>query len=110
MLEDHPSKRLRGFALLAQKDPDKRLAIARKGGRNVPAHKRSFKDPALAARAGRLGGRSVAPANRTFSKDRNMAAEAGRAGGKAPHKTRGRRRKDPAVITQPANEETTNGL
>lgn len=47
-------KALRGFAAM---DPEKRRAIAIKGGASVPAHKRSFAlSPKLAARAGRIGG------------------------------------------------------
>lgn len=44
----------RGFATFS---PEKLKATAAKGGASVPADKRSFsRDPALAARAGTLGG------------------------------------------------------
>lgn len=44
----------RGFAAMS---PEKRRAIAVKGGASVPAHKRSFsKDHSLASSAGKLGG------------------------------------------------------
>ncbi len=48
------TKGLRGFAAM---DPAKRREIAARGGASVPSEKRSFsKDPALAARAGAIGG------------------------------------------------------
>lgn len=50
---DKPKSR-RGFAVM---DPEKRRAIARKGGASVKAENRSFsKDHELAASAGRKGG------------------------------------------------------
>jgi len=54
---DEPKvKRKGGFASM---DPEKRRAIARKGGASVPAAKRSFsRDKDLAANAGRKGGES----------------------------------------------------
>jgi general stress protein YciG len=56
--------------------------IARKGGRSVPAEKRSFsRDPELAAAAGRKGGNSVPADRRSFSRNRTLAAQAGRKGG-----------------------------
>jgi general stress protein YciG len=65
-------------------DVDKRRAIAKKGGANVPHEKRSFaQDRALAADAGRKGGRAVAPESRSFSANRDLAAQAGRKGGQA---------------------------
>lgn len=43
-----------GFASMS---PERRIAIAKKGGASVPASKRSFAvQPGLAARAGRKGG------------------------------------------------------
>jgi len=46
----------RGFAVM---DPEKRREIASKGGSSVPSEKRSFsQDSKLAAKAGRLGGKS----------------------------------------------------
>jgi general stress protein YciG len=49
------TKSRRGFGAMSV---EKRTEIARKGGAAVPAEKRSFsKDPALAARAGAIGGR-----------------------------------------------------
>lgn len=47
-------KSRRGFASM---DPERRREIARKGGSNIPAEKRSFaRDRALAAAAGKKGG------------------------------------------------------
>lgn len=49
-----PKKARRGFAAMS---PEKRKAIAIKGGASVPAHKRSFAaQPGLASRAGAIGG------------------------------------------------------
>ena len=49
--------KLRGFAAIAAKDPERAREIARKGGASVPADKRSFfKDRALAVAAGSKGG------------------------------------------------------
>lgn len=46
----------RGFASM---DPEKRKKIASKGGKSVPADRRSFsQDPDLASRAGRKGGQA----------------------------------------------------
>lgn len=48
------TKNLRGFAAMS---PEKRLAIAKKGGAAVPPDKRSFsQNRELAAQAGRSGG------------------------------------------------------
>ncbi len=70
---------LRGFASM---DAAKQREIARKGGRSVPAEKRSFsRDPKLAAEAGRKGGNSVPGDQRSFSRNRALAAAAGRKGG-----------------------------
>jgi general stress protein YciG len=78
---DDPRKR-RGFASM---DPDRRRELASKGGKSVPAAKRSFsQSPDLASKAGRKGGMSVAPENRSFSQDRDLASKAGRNGGIAP--------------------------
>jgi general stress protein YciG len=72
-----------GFASM---DPEKQREIARKGGRSVPAEKRSFSTNAdLAAQAGRKGGQSVDPAKRSFSKDHTLAARAGAKGGLVSH-------------------------
>jgi general stress protein YciG len=67
------TKKRCGFAAMS---PEKRRAIAAKGGA------------------------SVAPANRSFSKDRDLAATAGRAGGE---KSRGGGRR-PAVNPEAANQ------
>jgi general stress protein YciG len=62
-------------------DPERRRAIARKGGQSVPRAKRSFsQSPSLAAESGRKGGQNVDPAKRTFSLDQELASEAGRRG------------------------------
>lgn len=46
----------RGFAAM---DPERRLALARKGGASVPGHLRSFaQDRALASSAGVKGGKA----------------------------------------------------
>jgi general stress protein YciG len=76
-------KSARGFASM---DPDKRREIARKGGKSVPAEKRSFSQSAdLATAAGRKGGQSVDPAKRSFSRDHTLASQAGAKGGHASH-------------------------
>lgn len=52
---EKPARAPRGFAAM---DADRRREIARKGGKSVPDEKRSFaQDRALAAAAGRKGGR-----------------------------------------------------
>jgi general stress protein YciG len=76
----------RGFASM---DAAKQREIARKGGRSVPAEKRSFsRSPELAAAAGRKGGNTVPRERRSFSQDRALAAEAGRKGGIGSRKTK----------------------
>ncbi|MPR12246.1 hypothetical protein FS320_36210 [Microvirga tunisiensis] len=46
-------------------NPDKQRAAAAKGGRNVPAAKRTFaRDPDLASRAGSKGGLASIPPKR----------------------------------------------
>ncbi len=88
---EKPKKSTRGFASMS---PEKQREIARKGGRSVPAEKRSFsQNTDLAAAAGRKGGQSVNPANRSFSKSPALASEAGRKGGVASNA--GGRRKEP---------------
>lgn len=75
---DETKKSKRGFASLS---PEKRREIASKGGKSVPAERRSFAlYPELAAEAGRKGGKSVSSASRSFSRDRSLASEAGRKG------------------------------
>lgn len=72
-------KSRRGFAAMS---PEKQREIAAKGGRSIPAEKRSFaKDRSLAASAGRKGGLSVPNENRSFSRNRALASKAGRIGG-----------------------------
>jgi uncharacterized protein len=79
--DEHKGTSKRGFAAM---DQAKQRQIASKGGRSVPAVKRSFsQDPQLAAEAGRKGGESVPPEGRSFSQNRALAAEAGRKGGQA---------------------------
>jgi general stress protein YciG len=74
----------RGFASM---DPERRRAIASKGGRSVPKEARGFsKNPGLAAEAGRKGGVSVPASERAFSHDRELAVSAGRKGGAARRK------------------------
>ena len=53
----------RGFAAMS---PEKRRAIAKKGGASVPSEKRSFaKDHDLASQAGRKGGTASRGGGRT---------------------------------------------
>jgi general stress protein YciG len=67
-------------------DPDKRRAIARKGGLAVAPEDRSFsKNRELAARAGAIGGAAIKAENRTYSKDKELAKISGRKGGLASH-------------------------
>lgn len=82
---DAPKKSKRGFASM---DPERQREIARKGGKSVPAERRSFsQDAGLAAAAGQKGGKNVAPSKRSFSQDRELASAAGAKGGSAPHKS-----------------------
>jgi general stress protein YciG len=77
-------KSKRGFASMS---PEKRAAIARRGGSAVKPENRSFsKDLGLASSAGRKGGMSVKGEKRTFSINRQLASEAGKKGGKAKTK------------------------
>jgi general stress protein YciG len=86
---DEPKKSTRGFASM---NPEKQREIARKGGKSVPAEKRSFsQNTDLAAQAGRKGGQSVDPAKRSFSKDHALASDAGRKGGHASHGPKGKK-------------------
>lgn len=81
MTDTETKKGKRGFASM---DPEKQREIARKGGRSVPAEKRSFaQDPKLAAAAGKKGGVAVDPGKRSFSSRPGLASEAGRKGGAA---------------------------
>jgi uncharacterized protein len=83
--EKQKSKSKRGFASMSL---EKRREIARKGGKAVPAEKRSYaQNPDLAAKSGQKGGRSVDPKNRSFSRDRALAASAGAKGGAAFKRT-----------------------
>lgn len=77
----NPPKKLRGFARLS---PEQRKEMARKGGKSVPGHKRSFAtNRKLAISSGHKGGLSVKPKDRSFSRDHALASEAGKKGGKA---------------------------
>jgi general stress protein YciG len=79
MTDETPKKLKRGFAAM---DPAKQREIAAKGGKSVPAEKRSFStDPKLAAKAGRIGGQSLPAESRSFAKDPSLARAAGRKGG-----------------------------
>jgi len=74
-------------------DAAKQREIAQKGGRSVPAEKRSFsRDPELAAEAGRKGGKHVPQERRSFSQDRSLAAAAGRKGGISSKKRKKRKK------------------
>ena len=46
----------RGFASLSR---EKLLLVSSKGGRSVPAEKRAFSRPDVAAKAGRIGGKRL---------------------------------------------------
>ncbi len=85
MVDEQPrAKSKRGLASVS---PERRREIAAKGGKSVPADKRSFSQSAdLASKAGQKGGRNVAPENRSFSKDPALASSAGAKGGTASHK------------------------
>lgn len=64
---------------LVKRSPEERRALAAKGGRSVPAHKRAFsKDPDFARIAGAKGGGAMPSEKRSFSIDRKLASEAGR--------------------------------
>jgi general stress protein YciG len=82
MVDKQPKpKAKRGFASMS---PEKQAEIASKGGKSVPAEKRSFSQNAgLAAAAGRIGGRNVDPQKRSFSRDPALASSAGAKGGAA---------------------------
>jgi general stress protein YciG len=81
----------RGFASM---DAAKQREIARKGGRSVPAEKRSFsRSPELAAEAGRKGGNNVPQERRSFSQDRTLAVAAGRKGGISSKKKKKKKKK-----------------
>lgn len=68
----------RGFACM---DPERRREIASKGGKSVPAEKRSYsQDRELAAAAGRKGGAAVPAPKRSFYTNRELAMKAGRKG------------------------------
>jgi general stress protein YciG len=73
-------KSRRGFAAM---DPAKREAIARKGGKAVPAGKRAFAmDRNLAAAAGRAGGSQARIAKRRAGRTAARANDAGPDGSK----------------------------
>ena len=75
-----PSKR--GFAGMT---PERRKEIASKGGKSVPANKRSFSiNKDLAIKAGRKGGAQARPEKRAFRMDPALASRAGKLG--APKK------------------------
>jgi len=102
----------RGFASM---DAARQREIARKGGRSVPAEKRSFsRDPELAASAGRKGGNSVPAEQRSFSRNRALAVQAGRKGGIGSRKTKAssqeaeRRGEDFAATTANGKERTSD--
>ncbi len=66
----------RGFAAM---NPDQRRSIASKGGRSVPADRRSFsQDRQLAARAGRKGGQTSTPPASLLQDDTSSSDESQR--------------------------------
>jgi general stress protein YciG len=82
-------KKLRGFAAIKAADPKRQLALARKGGANVPREKRSFsQNRDKAAAAGRVGGARVPKEKRTFSTNKDLAMRAGRKGGQTSRRNR----------------------
>jgi len=90
--DEKKPKALRGFAAM---DPEKRKAIARKGGESVPAGKRSFAaNPELASQAGKKGGHNILPGKRSFSQNHSLASEAGRKGGLAVRQPRKSKKDD----------------
>lgn len=94
----HRPQAKRGFAAM---DAKRQREIATKGGKSVPAEKRSFwcnRD--LAAASGRKGGLAVPNENRSFSQNRALASEAGRKGGHASRARASRMRKE---TSGPAN-------
>lgn len=94
MTQEPKPKSKRGFASMS---PEKRREIASKGGKSVPAERRSFsQNTDLASKAGRKGGQAVAPEKRSFSKDPGLASKAGTKGGHASHGG-GKRPKEPTV-------------
>jgi general stress protein YciG len=82
MTEEKQSRmHLRGFASLT---PERRREIASKGGKSVPAEKRSYsKDRKLAATAGKKGGLACPSEKRPYSLDKELASRAGKIGGSA---------------------------
>jgi general stress protein YciG len=82
MTEEKQSRtHLRGFASLT---PERRREIASKGGKSVPAEKRSYSmNRELAAAAGKKGGLVCPPEKRTYSVDKELASRAGKIGGSA---------------------------
>lgn len=78
---EESKKAKRGFAAM---DPEKRRKIASKGGKAVPAEKRSFAtNREMAAEAGRKGGKNVSAEKRSFSSNPKLAKKAGSLGGLA---------------------------
>jgi uncharacterized protein len=64
--------------------PDNQREIASKGGKSVPADKRSFfKNVGLAAEAGSKGSKFVDGAKRTFTTDHDLASRADKVSGLA---------------------------
>lgn len=89
-------RQLRGFAAM---DAEKRREIAARGGKNVPAHKRSYsQNKELAVTSGKKGGISTPKEKRSYYRDRNLAIEAGRKGGKASQKKKSEILKNKATI------------
>ena len=81
-----PTKRPRGFAAM---DPTAQKILAARGGRAIPAAKRTFSlDRQLAAESGRKGGSNVPAELRQFAKNRALAIAAGRKGGRQTQKRR----------------------
>lgn len=90
--EQPKPKSKRGFASMS---PERQREIASRGGKSVPADKRSFSQSVeLAAKAGQKGGRALAPEKRSFARDSALASAAGKKGGQASHGG-GPKRKEP---------------
>jgi uncharacterized protein len=83
MVPEQLKKSKRGFASMS---PERQREIASKGGKSVPAAKRSSSQNSdLASSAGQKGGKAVSPAKRSFSRDPTLASKAGTKGGHASH-------------------------
>lgn len=99
------TRRPRGFAAMS---PEKQREIASKGGRSVPADKRSFaQNRDLAAAAGKVGGSNVPDDHRSFSQDRDKRRPRG---AKAVCRSPPVRRRQPPEIAGVSGSGPTGGF